>query len=163
MNYQPVFATREPLRIGAVRELLLAAGIAADPKVVYPDELEPVVMAAGICLVIIDGDSLPSSDVLLRLRRNSAGSRILIWAERLTTEILLITIECNLDGLLSSRLPPEDASYALARICSGERLLRFDAESVSTDSLNAGRKVAGAPSFDAQWMLNGGEPPGGER
>jgi len=156
--YQPVFATREAMRIAAVRELLLGAGITADPKVAYPDELERVAMAAGTCLVIIDGDSLPSPDVLQRLRRNSAGSRIVIWAERLTTEILLTTIECNLDGLLSSKLPPEDAAYALARICRGERLLRFDADSVSTDSVKAARKVAEAPSFDAQWMLNGGEP-----
>ena len=71
---------------------------------------------------------------------------------------MLATIECNLDGLLSSRLPPEDAAYALARICRGERLLRFDAESVSTDSVKAARKVAESPSFDAQWMLDGGEP-----
>ena len=119
-GYQPVFATREPLRIGAVRELLLGAGITAEPKVVYPDELERVAMGAGTCLLIVDGESLPPSEVLLRLRRNSPESRIVIWAGRLTTEVLLTTIEWNLDGLLSSRLPPEDSAYALARICRGE-------------------------------------------
>jgi DNA-binding NarL/FixJ family response regulator len=161
--FQPVFSTREPLRIGAVRELLLGAGVTAEPKVVYPDELERVMMAAGICLAIIDGDAPPSQDVMLRLRRASPGSLIVIWAERLTTELLLATIECTLDGLLSSKLPPEDAAYALSRICHGERLLRFDAESVATDSVKAARRVAGAPSFDAQWMLDGGESPGREK
>jgi len=161
-SYLPIFATREPLRIAVVRWLLTGAGIATDPQVVLPDELERAVMAAGNCLVIVDGQAAPKQDILLRLRRSSPGSRIVIWADCLTAELLLATIECGLDGLLSSRLPADEACYALSRICCGERLLRFD-----TDPEAMGQSylqpVAETASFDAQWMLHGAEPQGREK
>jgi DNA-binding NarL/FixJ family response regulator len=151
-QFQPIFATRQPLKIAEVRQLLTGAGIAADPTVLYPEELERVLAAGGNCLVILDGQSLPDVDVLARLRRLSPGSYVVIWTERLSTEMLLATMECGLHGLLSSRLPPEEAALALRRICRGERLLRFDS---TPDSPKSGRRVAAAPTFDAQWMLDG--------
>jgi DNA-binding NarL/FixJ family response regulator len=166
--YQPIFATRQAVRIAAVRQLLTGAGIAADPKLVYPEHLERTVAGAGNCLVIIDGEALPQQDVLLRLRRSSPGSCIVLWTERATPDLLLATLECGLHGLLSSRLPPEEASGALLRICNGERLLRFDSESGARqrpEPVTADRPsqpVAEAPSFDAQWMLDGADSQGRE-
>ncbi len=170
--YQPIFATRHALRIAAVRQLLTGAGIRKDPQVVYPEELERVVACAANCLVIVDGQSLPDEDTLRRLRRCGAGSRIVIWTDTLSTDLLLATIECGLDGLLSSALPPKEASYALMRICRGERLLRFDPDRGMVKHPDPSRRVAEAPArgpqahppaFDAQWMLHGAEPQGREK
>jgi DNA-binding NarL/FixJ family response regulator len=150
--FQPIFATRQALKIAEMRQLLTAAGIAADPTVVHPEELEPIMSGAGNCLVIVDGESLPQLDTLARLRRLSPGSYVVIWTERLSTEMLLATMELGLHGLLSSRLPADEAALALRRICLGERLLRFDSTPESPDP---GRQVAESPTFDAQWMLDG--------
>jgi DNA-binding NarL/FixJ family response regulator len=150
--YRPIFATQQALRIAEVRQLLVGAGIAADPTVVRPEELERAMAGAGNCLVIFDGEFLPSVDVLARLRRLSPDSYIVIWTERLSTEMLLATMELGLHGLLSSRLPWEEAAYALRRICRGERMLRFDS-TPEPPQQKAG--VAAASSFDAQWMLHG--------
>ncbi|HUB83516.1 MAG TPA: hypothetical protein VMB03_32175 [Bryobacteraceae bacterium] len=155
---QPVFVTRQPLRIAEVRQLLSDAGNTVDPVVVFPDELEHAVAGAGDCLILIDGDSLPSQRTIGWLRQHSPGSRIVIWTEFLLPHLLLATIECNLDGLLSSHLPPEEAAGALARICRGERLLRFDSDPVSNAAPVLSRPLADAASFDAQWMLHGAEP-----
>jgi len=162
-RYQPVFATRHALRIAAVRRLLTSVGIAADAQIVYPEELERVVTCAGDCLVIVDGQALPERDKLQRLRRLSPGSLIVIWADTLTTDLLLATIECGLNGLLSSALPPDEASCALSKICRGERILRFDADRRTFREPAPARQVAEPPSFDAQWMLNGAEPQGREK
>jgi DNA-binding NarL/FixJ family response regulator len=162
-SYQPIFATRQALRIAAVRQLLTGAGIADDVQTVYREELERVVASTGDCLVIVDGQWLPNQDTLQRLRQTSPGSRIVIWAATLTTDLLLATMECNLDGLLSSGLPPDEASYALLRICRGERILRFDSDRREFHEPDPGRQVASAASFDAQWMLHGAEPQGREK
>ncbi len=98
-----------------------------------------------------------------RLRSLSPGSRIVIWAETLTTDLLLATIECHLDGLLSSALPAEEASCALARICRGERILRFDSDRNPFPEPDPAHQVASAAAFDAQWMLHGAEPQGREK
>jgi DNA-binding NarL/FixJ family response regulator len=170
-THQPIFATRRPLRIAGVRQLLAGAGILADPKLVYPEDLEGAVTGAGNWLVILDGESMPHTDILLRLRRSSPGSRIVLWTEHLTQDLLVATLEFGLQGLLSSRLPLEEAAAALRRMCRGERLLRFDSD---IDTLHrpaaveapsqpvAQQAVAAAPSFDAQWMLDGADSQGRE-
>jgi DNA-binding NarL/FixJ family response regulator len=158
--YHPVFATRQALRIAPLRHLLTAAGIDLDPQVVYPEEVERAVASEGECLVLIDGQCMPPQDVLLRLRRSSPGSRLVLWTDRLTTDLLLATMECDLAGLLSSRLSDEDAAAALAGICRGERILRFDSDPLEADPIDNRRQVAEAPSFDAQWMLHGAESTG---
>jgi DNA-binding NarL/FixJ family response regulator len=162
-SYQPVFATRHALRIGAIRQLLTDADIAADVQTVFPEELERVVASAGDCLVIVDGQWLPGQDTLQRLRRLSPGSRIVIWTATLSTDLLLATMECGLDGLLSSGLPPDEAAYALSRICRGERVLRFDSDRKTFPEPDPARQVAEGSSFDAQWMLHGAEPQGREK
>ena len=162
--YQPVLVTRQPLRIAEVRQLLSGAGNAADPIVVFPDEVEHAVAGVGDCLILVDGDSLPSQQTIGWLRRHSPGSRIVIWTQFLMPHLLLATIECDLDGLLSSNLPMEEAAGALARICRGERLLRFDSDGApNPPAAPAARPLPDAPAFDAQWMLHGAEPRGREK
>ncbi len=159
-RYQPVFATRQPLRIAAVRQLLTQAGVQTDTKVVYPEELERTVASSGDCLVIVDGQCPPQPDVLIRLAQSSPGSRILIWTEHLSADLLLATIECGLHGLLSSNLPPREAASALRRICCGERLLRFDPDSATSKISGPPKSMAAGAAFDAQWMLDGAESEG---
>jgi two-component system response regulator DesR len=48
---------------------------------------------------------------------------------RPTAELLKIALECEVHGLLSTGLPREEAATALLRICAGERILRFNADS----------------------------------
>ena len=159
--YRPIFVTRQALRIAAVRRLLADAGVTADLQTVYPEHIEPIVTGAADWLVIVDGQAMPQPDVFGRMRQRSPGSRIVIWTDALGASLLLVTIECGLDGLLSSSLPPSEAAHALRRICGGERLLRFDAEAGEKKTSGSNR-LAAAPEFDAQWMLHGAEPPGRE-
>jgi DNA-binding NarL/FixJ family response regulator len=161
-QYQPIFATAKPLRIAALRQLLVAAGIAEDPRAIFPEELPQALAGGGDCLVIVDGESLPPDNVLVSMRRASPGSRIVIWTDSLSPDLLRATLEFGLDGLLSSKLPLEDAAYALARICRGERLMRFDS-TVPLKPPAAGQPLADATSFDAQWMLHGVGPHGREK
>ena len=161
--YQPIFATRHALRIAEIRQLLTGAGIVDDLRTVFPEELERAVACAGDCLVIVDGQSLPELNMLHRLRRLSPRSRIVIWTATLTTDLLLTTIECGLDGLLSSSLPADEATCALSRICRGERILRFDSDPGGFREPEPARRVASAASFDAQWMLHGAETHGREK
>ncbi len=160
--YRPIFATRQALRISAVRQLLTGAGIEFDLQVLHPEELERALEGKGDCLVLMDGECLPEPDVLRRLCRLSPASRFVLWTDQLTTDMLLTTLECGLHGLLSSRLAPEEASAALVRICRGECLLRFDSDSQEIEPYHPKGQLAAAPGFDAQWMLHGAESPGGQ-
>jgi two-component system response regulator DesR len=122
-----IFATRQPLLIAGVREVLTAAGIRGDPQVVHPEELSRILSRAE-CLVILDGQALPSRESLSELRRFSPGSHFVVWSARPTADLLQAAVECGLHGLLSTRLPLDEAAHVLRRICRGERLFRFDAD-----------------------------------
>jgi DNA-binding NarL/FixJ family response regulator len=121
-----VFATRQPLLIAGVGELLQGGGLAADPQIVDPEELGRALAPAGNCLVILDGHALPARATLRELCRLAPGSFFVLWTVRPTADLLQAALECGLHGLLSARLPLEEAAQALRRICRGERLFRFD-------------------------------------
>lgn len=129
----PIFATRQPLLITGIREVLLGAGIAIDPRMVDPDQLERVLEPAEYYLCILDAKSVPGRDVLTRLCQSSPGSCFVLWTAYATADLLQTALECGIHGLLSSRLPLEDAARALVRICRGERLFRFDADAAPPD------------------------------
>jgi two-component system response regulator DesR len=63
------------------------------------------------------------------LCRAYPAAQFVIWAAQPTAGLLRIALECGVQGLLSTRLPIDEASSALLRICQGERILRFDAGS----------------------------------
>lgn len=74
-------------------------------------------------------------------------------------ELLLATMECRLNGLIGSDLPPEEAAEALVRICRGERVLRYNSELEPLTTPNKPR----TSWFDAQWMLAEAESRGREK
>lgn len=160
---RPVFVTRQPLRVGAVSQLLAGAGISSEPQLIHPDEFEHADTGAEECLVIVDGQSLSAEQSVGQLRRHSPRSRMIVWTDRLSPDLLLDTMECGLDGLLSSRLPLDEAVCALERICRGERILRFDSDASPGRPRPSAAALAASASFDAQWMLDGAESTGREK
>jgi len=126
---RPIFVTPNPLLIAGVREVLAAAGMPADLRVVAPEFLSDTLAHDGSGLVILDGHALPHGERLAQLCRSYPAAQFVIWAAQPTADLLRIALECGIQGVLSTRLPIEEASQALCRICRGERILRFDADS----------------------------------
>jgi two-component system response regulator DesR len=126
---RPIFVTPNPLLMAGVREVLAAAGMPADPRIVAPEGLSETLAHDGGGLVILDGHALPHSERLAQLCRSYPGAQFVIWAAQPTADLLRMALECGIQGVLSTRLPLEEASHALFRICRGERILRFDADS----------------------------------
>ena len=123
---QPIFATPRPLLIAGVREVLTAAGITAEPRVVGLEGLATALARADQYLVCLDGEALPHRETLAHLCGSHPGSHFVLWTVRTTTDLLRTALDCGIHGLLSTRLPLEEASSAVRRICRGERILRFD-------------------------------------
>ena len=126
---QPIFATPNPLLIAGVREVLAAAGMPADPRIIAPDGLAAILAQGDGGLAILDGQALPQSERLGQLRRSNAGWRFVVWAAQPTADLLRISLECGVHGLLSTRLALDEAANALRRICQGEKIFRFIANS----------------------------------
>lgn len=128
---RPIFATPNPLLIAGVRAVLSAAGILTDPRVVAPEGLGEILSDAAGGLVILDGQALPQRELLAQLCATHRQSYFVVWATQPTADLLRIALECGVHGVLSTRLPLEEASNALLRICRGERILRFDPQAGS--------------------------------
>ena len=126
---RPILATPNPLLIAGIREVLAAAGMPADPRIVEPAGLAETLSQGDGGLVILDGQALPHRETLAHLCRSHPRSQFVVWAMQPTADLLRIALECGVHGLLSTRLPMEEASNALTRICRGERILRFDPDS----------------------------------
>jgi two-component system, NarL family, response regulator DesR len=121
---QPIFVTPNPLLIAGVQEVLAAAGMPSDPRIIPPNRLAETMAQAEGGLVILDGQALP--ETLAQLCHTHPQSRFVVWAVQPTADLLRIALECGVHGLLSTRLPLDEASNAMLRICRGERILRFD-------------------------------------
>jgi two-component system response regulator DesR len=125
---RPIFATPNPLLIAGVRAVLAAAGLPADPRIISPDSLPQTLALEHGSLVILDGQALPHRDTLAQLCQSHPQSPFVVWAVYPTADLLRTALECGVHGLLSTRLPLEEASEALLRIWRGERILRFDSD-----------------------------------
>jgi DNA-binding NarL/FixJ family response regulator len=125
-DFRPIFVTPNPFSTAGVREVLQAAGLPLAPRIVAPDSIRQGLEQAGPCLAILDGQFLPPHETLSQLCCSPHGSRFVLWATRPTADLLKTALECGVHGLLSANLPVEEAAAALVRICSGERILRFD-------------------------------------
>ena len=125
----PILATPHPLLIAGVREVLKAAGITADPRIVAPDGLVQALALADHCLVLLDGRALPPGGALAQMCQSKRGSYFVVWAVQSTADLLKTALECGVHGLLSAGLPLEEASRALLGICQGEKIFRFDPDS----------------------------------
>jgi len=122
---QAILVTPNPLLIAGVRGVLAAAGMAADPRIIAPEGLAAILSETAGGLAILDGQALPQSDRLGQLRRSNPGWRLVVWAAQPTADLLRISLECGVHGLLSTRLAVEEAANALRRICQGEKIFRF--------------------------------------
>jgi DNA-binding NarL/FixJ family response regulator len=123
---RPIFATPNPLLIAGVQEVLSAAGMPANPCVITPNHLAYTLAHAEPGLVILDGHALPHRETLAELCLSHPHSQFVVWAVQPTADLLRIALECGVHGLLSTRLPLDEASDAMLRISRGERILRFD-------------------------------------
>src|ERR1700722_2984110 len=125
LAFRPIFATPNPLLIAGVQEVLAAAGMPANPRIVAPEGIVETLAQADGGLVILDGHALPHRDTLAELCRTNPRSQFVVWVVRPTADLLRIALECGVHGLLSTRLPLAEASDALMRICRVKRILLF--------------------------------------
>jgi len=123
-----LFVTRRPLLAVSFRELLETAGWEAYPVVVSPDQWLQCLPPDRAALVAIDAESGVSWDTLGHLRPDMPSSRFVVWCRHATPEMVQKAMAAGLDGLLSMRLPLEEAAEALHRVWLGERQFRFEGE-----------------------------------
>ena len=128
---RPIFASPNPLLIAGVQEVLAAAGMPANPRIISPEGLGAALAHADGGLVILDGLALPHRETLAELCRSHPRLQFVVWVMHPTADMLRIALECGVHGLLSTRLPLEEAGDALLRICRGERILRFNPDAGS--------------------------------
>ena len=126
---ETIFATPNPLLLSGVREVLAAAGMPPEARIVAPEWLSQALAQAEAYLVILDGQAMPHREILTQLCRSNPNSQFVVWVMQPTADLLRIALECGVHGLLSTRLPLQEAAAALVRIRRGERMLRFDADS----------------------------------
>ena len=87
---RPIFATPNPLLIAGVQEVLAAAGMPANPRIIAPEGIVDTMAQADGGLVILDGQALPHRETLAELCRTNPGSRFVVWVVRPTADLLRI-------------------------------------------------------------------------
>ncbi len=121
-----IFVTERPLMVVGFRELLHWAGLGAEHSIVAPAELAHSLQPGEAFLIVIDSEFSPGWESLARLRANRPESVFVLWCGRVTPQFVQAAMETGIHGLLSTKLPIEEASRALLQICQGERNFRFD-------------------------------------
>jgi DNA-binding NarL/FixJ family response regulator len=124
-----VFVTEQPLRIAALRELLLHAGLTADESVILPGALASNLTSDESSLVILDGEFQQPWDTIVLARLRAANSRFVWLPFEITPRVIHAALEAGLHGVLSNNLPFEEAIQALQRIWQGECQFRYGHES----------------------------------
>ena len=120
--------TERPLLIGGFRELLERVGMGEDHSVFRPADLPLMIGTLSSALVIVDGDSSFAWDGLINLRESSPDTLLVLWCSQVTPELARAACEAGVHGLISSRLPLEEAADTLLQICRGEQKFRFETE-----------------------------------
>ena len=143
--------TERPPLVAGFLQLLHAAGWESAFSIVSPVELPQALAIQEPCLVVIDSEPSFDWQELVDLRRHKPDSLFVLWSSRVTPEFALAAVDAGVDGLISTKLPLEDASQTLLQICHGERCFRFDAE-MERQPLGAARPGSRKP-FDASWMF----------
>jgi DNA-binding NarL/FixJ family response regulator len=143
--------TERPPLVAGFLQLLHAAGWESAFSIVSPMELPQALAIQEPCLVMIDAEPSLEWQELVELRRNKPDSLFVLWSSRVTPDFALAAVEAGVHGLISTKLPLEDASRTLVQICRGERCFRFDAE-MERQPLGGDRHASRKP-FDASWMF----------
>jgi DNA-binding NarL/FixJ family response regulator len=120
-----VFATERHLLAAGLRELLRRAGLEAEPCVVEPAELADIVESEETWLIVLDSEGPLFWEEMDEARLRAPKSRFVICGGAITPGLVLAAMKHNLDGVISTRLPEQEATEALVRICNGERQFRF--------------------------------------
>jgi DNA-binding NarL/FixJ family response regulator len=151
MNRKILLVTERPPLIAGFFQLLHRAGLGNEFAIVSPTELALALTSQDTCLVVIDTEPWLDWEELIELRRSHADSLFVLWCSRITPELAWSAVDAGVNGLLSTKLPLEEASQALVQICRGERYFRFE-PNLEHRSLTASRAYGRAP-FDAAWMF----------
>jgi len=140
-----VFVTERPLLAVGFREVLRRAGLDFEPGVLDPGALSGFLPAAGVWLVMVDGEGDLRWDLLDMARSQSPQSRFVICCSATRPELVLAAMDHGFDGLISTRIPVPEAGEALAQICAGQKQFRFydrlDRHSADTPPLSPREKV----------------------
>lgn len=148
-----VFAICKYRRLVWVGKVLREAGIEAEPALLDAANLQAAVNSAEESLVLIDMRSAPSWDAIARARASAPRPRFVLCSKLVMPDHVLSAMDCGLDGVISTRLSPDEAGQTLRQILRGERQIRFDPVPRRTFT-------AIQPSntdFDGFWMFGTGQ------
>jgi len=156
MNRKILLVTERPPLVAGFYHLLDGAGLGNEFAIVSATELSLALTALDACLVVIDAGPSLDWEELTELRRSHAGSLFVLWCSRVTPGLALAAVDAGVNGLLSTKLPMEEASQALVQICQGERTFRFEPDVASRHA--ASSRPYGRAPFDASWMFSATTP-----
>jgi hypothetical protein len=131
------------------REVLRQAGFAAEPVMLNPDTAYAHLTGKEPCLVFLDAECASTPETLDDVICGAPGSRFVLAGSEITPDMLLLAVEAGVHGVLSTRLPIEEAAQRVTRIWDGERQYRFD----SAPAAPSVTPLAAGADFDADWMF----------
>ncbi len=144
-----IFATDQPLLVMGYRDVLLAAGFRAEPAMLQPKAAAELLRREDPCLVLLDSEYEVTPVSLAKAVHKSPRSRMILIGAEIQPEALLFAVQSGLHGVLSTRLPVDEAARAVKQIWQGERLFRFD----SPEHRASTAPVGTIDDFDAVWMF----------
>lgn len=145
-----LLATRQWALVVRFRDVLRQAGFELAPTVVLPQILPAALAENPGCLALIDGNSVISWRSLAAARPGSPDSLLVLCSRKVTPQLVQGALESGIDGVLSVRLPVEEAAQALLAICGGVRQFRFQPPAPVRMQQPA---AAARDEFDAAWMF----------
>lgn len=144
-----IFATDQPLLVMGYRDVLHAAGFRAEPAMLQPKAAAEWLLREGPCLVLLDSGYEVTPLSLAKAVHKSPLSRMILVGAEIKPEGLMFAVQAGLHGVLSTRLPVEEAAQAIRQIWQGERLFRFDCQGHRAST----EPVGTIEDFDAAWMF----------
>lgn len=144
-----LLATRQWALVARFRDVLRQAGFAVAPAVVLPPMLPAALIENPGSLALIDGNSNVAWRSLTAVRPASPDSLLVLCSRKVTPQLVQASLESGMDGVLSTRLPVEEAAQALLAICGGVRQLRFQPRAM----VQAPAPAVARDEFDAAWMF----------
>jgi DNA-binding NarL/FixJ family response regulator len=151
MKRKIFLVTERPPLVAGFLQLLDGAALGNEFAIVSPTELLQAFHVPESCLMVIDIEPGLEWEDLIEARRSHPDALFVLWCSRVTPELALAAVEAGVNGLLSTKLPLEEASQALVRICQGERYFRFEPDLQRRPAASS-RSYETAP-FDASWMF----------
>jgi len=146
-----VFATTQPLRLAPLEPVLRKLGIDEAPTIVRSAQLADVVTRNQASLVFIDGHCILPWDIIAQARADAPACRFVLCSYGMTPSLVQAAMQCGLDGVLSTDLPPGDMVSVLQQIQRGERQFRFEPAKRHIQSRLAAQ--AAGTDFDSFWMF----------